>query len=202
MEVEPRRSAKEVVMSRILLVYGTREGHTAHIAEDLARTFEAEGHQVDVRNLLREHASTHGYDAVIVGASVHMHAYEREVRRWVEANRDALTWMPNAFFSVCLSSANHDTKSVAEVDGVIDSFVGGTGWQPRLIGRFAGAVAYSQYNWIIKRVIRRIVRHETNGQYQDMSRDYDLTDYDEVTAFARAFSDMVRAVPVAGTRDR
>src|SRR5262249_12290110 len=106
--------------------------------------------------------------------------------------------MPNAFFSVCLSSANHDPKSLAEVDGVIDSFVRHTDWQPRLIGRFPGADAYSQYNWLIKRVIRRIVRNETNGQYQDMSRDYDLTDYNEVTEFAKTFGDMVRTAQPAG----
>jgi menaquinone-dependent protoporphyrinogen oxidase len=185
-------------MARILLVYGTREGHTAHLADDIAITLEAESHRVDVRNLLHDHPSADAYDAVVVGASVHAHGYEREVRHWVRAHRDELWSMPSAFFSVCLSSANRDTKSNAEVDAVIDSFVEDTGWKPRLVGRFAGAIAYSKYNWFIKRVIRRIVRHETNGQYQDMSRDYDLTDYDEVTAFAKTFADMVRVVELVG----
>jgi hypothetical protein len=42
-------------------------------------------------------------------------------------------------------------------------------------------------------------RHETHGQYQDMSRDYDLTDYDEVTAFAKTFADMVRVAELVGS---
>jgi len=181
-------------MARILLVYGTRECHTAHLADDIAITLEADGHQVDVRNLLQDDPSAGGYDAVLVGASVHAHRYEREVRHWARTHRGELTSMPSAFFSVCLSSANHETESNAEVDAVVDGFLEHTGWKPQLVGRFAGAIAYSKYNWFIKRVMRRIVRHETNGQYQDMSRDYDLTDYDEVTAFAKTFADMVRVV--------
>src|SRR5262249_40948700 len=133
--------AKEAEMARILLVYGTREGHTSHLADDIAITLEAEGHRVDVRNLLHDHPSAVAYDAVVVGASVHAPGYEREVRHWLRAHRAELTSMPSAFFSVCLSSANHDTKSNAEVDGVIDDFIARTGWEPRLVGRFAGAIA-------------------------------------------------------------
>jgi menaquinone-dependent protoporphyrinogen oxidase len=184
-------------MARILLVYGTREGHTAGIARLIATTLESEGHDVALSNLRNEAASTQEYDAVLVGASVHMHAYEREVRRWVQTHRDELSAKPNAFFSVCLSSANHDVQSNDEVDAVIDNFIEHAGWKPALIGRFAGAVAYSQYNWLIKQVMRRIARHETNGGCQDTSRDYDLTDYDEVTAFAHAFADMLPVVPTA-----
>jgi menaquinone-dependent protoporphyrinogen oxidase len=182
-------------MARILLVYGTREGHTADIARRIATTLEGEGHHVALSNLRRDAPSTQECDAVLVGASVHIHAYEREARRWVRTHCDELSSKPNAFFSVCLSSANHDARSNAEVDAVIDNFVEHTGWKPALIARFAGAVAYSQYNWLTKQVMRRIARHETDGGCQDTSRDYDLTDYDEVTAFARAFADMLSVAP-------
>jgi len=172
-------------MTRFLLVYGTREGQTARIADLIAQDLRAAGDTVDARNLRHGTAPTPaGYDAVIVGASVHAHGYEREVRRWVRANRAALDEMPNAFFSVSLSAANTDAESVAEMDDVIDRFVRETGWRPHVQHRFAGALVYSQYNWLVKRVMRRIVRKESNGGYQDMTRDYDLTDYDDVHVFA------------------
>jgi menaquinone-dependent protoporphyrinogen oxidase len=46
---------------------------------------------------------------------------------------------------------------------------------------------YSKYNWLLKRVMRRIVRKKESGRYTDMSRDYEFTDFGEVRAFARDF---------------
>jgi len=180
-------------MSRILLVYGTREGHTARIAEEIATTMRAEGHEVDVRDLQHTPApSIDGYDAVLVGASVHARGYEHEVRHWVGARAGELARLPNGFFSVSLSAANHDAKSVAEMDEVIKHFSMKTGWWPQHVARFAGALVYSQYNWMMKRVMRWIVRHESDDDFSDMTRDYDLTDYAEVAAFAKSFADMAR----------
>jgi menaquinone-dependent protoporphyrinogen oxidase len=172
-------------MKRFLLVYGTREGQTARIADLIATDLRNAGNIVDERNL-RHGAppSLADYDAVIVGGSVHVGGYEREVRRWVRANRAALDAVPNAFFSVSLSGANSDAMSVAEMDAVIERFVKTTGWRPNVEQRFAGALVYSEYNWFVKRMMRRIVRKESNGEYQDMTRDYDLTDYDAVHVFA------------------
>ena len=101
-----------------------------------------------------------------------------------------------------LTSANTDEKHTAQIDEVIQTFVRKTHWQPELVGRFAGAVAYSQYNWILKRVIRGIVRREGEGNYTDMSRDYDLTNYDEVADFAHEFGTRVAVRAAATTRDR
>jgi menaquinone-dependent protoporphyrinogen oxidase len=172
-------------MTRFLLVYGTREGQTARIADVIAADLRSAGDSVDVRNLRHGAPPTpDDYDAVIVGASVHARGYEREVRKWVRAHRAALDAKPNAFFSVSLSAANTDARSVAEMDAVVARFVRDTGWQPNIRQRFAGALVYSQYNWLLKRVMRRIVRKQSNGGYQDMTRDYDLTDYDEVHVFA------------------
>jgi hypothetical protein len=36
--------------------------------------------------------------------------------------------------------------------------------------------------------MRWIAKHESGGQYQDMSHDYDLTDYAAVDAFTRALA--------------
>ena len=180
-------------MARILLVYGTRQSHTADIATRIATKFRGAGHQVDLRNLRTAPASAAGYDAVVVGASVHAQKYEPEVRRWVRANAPDFATRPNAFFSVCLASANDDERSNAEVNQVIDRFVDETGWHPARVERFAGALVYSKYNWFLRRVMRRIVRKESSGRYTDMSRDYDLTDYARVDAFASEFAQQLAA---------
>jgi menaquinone-dependent protoporphyrinogen oxidase len=171
-------------MKRILVVFGTRQGHTAHLAARIADGLRSAGHDVEVRDLHESWPFPVGYDAIVVGASVHARGFEKEVTNWAAQNADALLGLPNAFFSVSLTAANHDDKSRAELDAIIDAFVEHTSWRPQHIAEFAGELAYSKYNWLLKRVMRWIAKHESGGQYQDMSHDYDLTDYDAVDAFA------------------
>src|SRR5262249_24702488 len=87
---------------------------------------------------------------------------------------------------------NDDAASIAEMDAVVRKFSDSTGWEPGRVVRFAGALVYSRYNWLLKRIMRSIVRKKENGRYTDMTRDYVFTDFDEVRKFAREFGDAVR----------
>jgi menaquinone-dependent protoporphyrinogen oxidase len=180
-------------MARIAIVYGTRQGQTARIVNSITATLEAAGNEVDAFNLKDSRADAlDGYDAAIVAASVHVGSYEPEVRRWVHRHCAELAARPNAFVSVSLSAANSDAASIAEMDAVIDKFRAKTGWTPDRVIRFAGALVYSKYNWLVKRMMRNIVRKKENGQYTDMTRDYDLTNFAAVRDFAFDFGDALR----------
>src|SRR5215213_10165432 len=96
-------------MMRVLIPYGTTEGLTARISEYVAEVIRG-----------------HGYDAVIVGASIHMGKHEDYVLHFVRENRDELGRLPSAFFSV--SMAAHD--NLEEAEGYIEEFVRETGWHP------------------------------------------------------------------------
>src|SRR3954453_1025407 len=135
-------------MTRILMVYGTRHGHTGHIAGRMATTMRDAGHDVDEFNLARAPVpAPAGYGAVVVGASIHAGTYEAEVSEWVRKNRRAIDAVPTAFFSVSLAAANHDPESEAEVQTEVSEFSRETGWYPAWTATFAGALVYSQYNW-------------------------------------------------------
>jgi menaquinone-dependent protoporphyrinogen oxidase len=175
-------------MARIMIVYGTRPLHTADLSDRIAETLRSTGHEVDVFNL-HVHAPRplpRDYDAVVVGASVHAGAYEREVRRWVRSHAGELTAMPNAFFSVSLASANHDERSNAEIASAVGSFEKETGWRPARVEELAGALVYSKYNWILRRMRRIVTRHVGVAPVRLVA---DLTDYAQVDAFARTFGD-------------
>ena len=174
-------------MTHVLMVYGTRQGHTEVITERIAAYLRAAGHDVDVRNLgdATPRPDPAAYDAVLVGASVHAAGFEREVREWARHYAPALRSRPNAFYSVSLSAAGDDAQSEGDLNTVTEAFVRDTEWEPARIEKFAGALEYSKYNWLVKRIMRRIVRKKRGDEFEDMSRDYDLTDYRQVDAFAR-----------------
>jgi len=170
-------------MMRVLIPYGTTEGQTARISEYVADAIRGHGHEAYAVDIKGYGASgPEGYDAVIVGASIHMGKHEGYVRDFVRKNRDALERLPSAFFSV--SMAAHD--NMEEAGGYIEEFVRETGWRPGMVGLFGGALLYTQYGFIKRHMMKRIVRHKGNPD-TDTSRDYVYTEWENVKHFAEEF---------------
>ena len=77
-------------MTRILVVYGTTDGHTAKIAAAIANTLRVHAALVDVHQAGRTQCLPDHYDGVVVAAPVRGGRYPKPVRRWVHANAAAL----------------------------------------------------------------------------------------------------------------
>jgi menaquinone-dependent protoporphyrinogen oxidase len=128
-------------MMRVLIPYGTTEGQTARISQCLADAIRDHGHEAYAVDIKGSGApDPDDYDAVIVGASIHMGKHEDYVRDFVRENRDALEHLPFAFFSVSLAA--YDDTEVAQ--GYIEEFVQETGWRLGMVGLFGGALLYTQ----------------------------------------------------------
>jgi len=175
-------------MSTILIAYGTSEGQTAKIAEQLAGFILAQGHDVVTADIARgaPAPAPAGYQAVIVGASVHKAKHQRWVVDYVRRNRPALERLPSAFFSVSLAIQDGSEKGRLEAEGYVETFVKETGWDPEKVGLFAGALVYTKYNFVLRWVMRRIARSRGSRDL-DTGRDYVYTDPDAVKRFAEEF---------------
>ena len=170
-------------MSSFLILYGTGEGQTAKIAERIATTIDNRGHEtstIDVRDR-PDSFSLEVYDAVVVGASIHVGKHQDEVRDFVTDNRDALSGMPTAFFQVSLSSANEEKRE--EAAGYVESFVTETGWHPDRIGQFGGALRFSEYGFL-KRLMMKQIAKDLLTVERKSTGDVEFTDWDAVDAFA------------------
>src|SRR3712207_4693498 len=173
-------------MMKVLIPYGTTEGQTARISEylaDVIRDHGQEAYAVDIKG--SDTLELDGYDAVIVGASIHMGKHEDYVRDFVRENRGALERLPTAFFSVSLAA--HDEPEVAE--GYIEEFVQETDWRPGMVGLFAGAQLYTQYGLIKPPVMKGTARHKGSPD-TDTSRDYVYTEWENVKRFAEEFLEL------------
>jgi len=170
-------------MMRVLIPYGTTEGLTARISEYVADVVRGHGHEADTVDIKGSvDPELDGYDAVIVGASIHMGKHEDYVLDFVRKNRDELGRLPSAFFSV--SMAAHDNTEEAE--GYIEEFVRETGWHPVKVGLFGGALLYTQYGFIKRHLMKKIARDKGNPD-TDTSRDYGYTEWDGVKHFVEEF---------------
>ena len=174
-------------MPRILLPYASTEGQTKLIAERIARTLREKGHSVDLLPADTDPARLDpaAYDGVIVGASIHYGHHPAYLHKLIRRHGDALAARPSAFFSVSLSAGGPRPKPAA-AQRYLDKFMRKTGWQPQLTASFAGALKYSHYGPIKRRVM--IVFMTLGGGETDTSRDYEYTDWEAVERFAHAYA--------------
>jgi menaquinone-dependent protoporphyrinogen oxidase len=170
-------------MATIYIAYGSVEGQTAHIAEYIADVIRAHGHQAVTADL-KHSADTipDGQDGVIVAASVHVGKHEGFVADFVRKNRGDLERLPSALVSVSLAA--HGDEAGAE--SYVAKFEEETGWHPAHVALFGGALLYTQYNFLKRQLMKKIVK-DKGSQDLDTSRDYIYTEWDGVKHFTEEF---------------
>ena len=182
-------------MTHILIVYGTTDGHTRKIAQVVAENLRARRCCVDVVDAAGSlwRRSPEGYDGVIVAASVHIGDYQRAVARWVRSYASMLNGLPTAFLSVCLAVVEKDPEASREVTRIMDRFLARCGWQPMITKLVAGALLYTRYGWLKRRMMKRIV--EKAGGDTDTTRDFEYTDWNDLRQFTTEFAELATVQP-------
>lgn len=178
-------------MSKILIVYGTNHGQTEKIAKYIARAFDPTKHSVELfnsANMLQSHNPAY-YDAIIAGAPVYTSRYQKKLTKWVKNNAPILNKKKSAFFSVCLGILQKDDRVQKEEWKFVHDFLSENQWDPQMREIFAGSLTYSKYNFITKYVMKRISKKE--GRDTDTSRDYEYTNWDQVSKFTAEFSKLL-----------
>lgn len=183
-------------MQPILVAYATTEGQTRKIAEYIAQRLRIRGHRVDLVDTATPAAQQVApiYQAAIVGASVHQHRHQGSLTHFVKANRAWLDAMPVGVFSVSLACALDDADSRLEARQGLDEFVDDAGLKPVAVRCIAGALKYTQYDYLKRQLMRLIARQK--GQSTDMSKDIEYTDWNDVELFVDEF---LAAAGIAGS---
>ena len=171
----------------ILILFASKEGQTEKIADFIAEVIRHHGHQATIQ--LGEHLPkdfcTDPFDAAIIGGSIHIGKYPAYLKRFVIEHRDWLNQVPSAFFTVCMAIHSVNESEQAEARTLGQNFAKQTNWQPNLMETFAGAVKYTQYGFITRKIMQHISKKE--GGNTDTSQDHEYTDWEVVTRFTEQF---------------
>jgi menaquinone-dependent protoporphyrinogen oxidase len=186
-EVAHQDKEKRTKTGRLLVAYGTTEGHTRLVAERIAETAQTEGMEVRVIEIAsaKAHLSDSRWDAIIVGASVHQERHQTSISDFVKLNLPLLNRLPSAFFSVSLSAAVQNPYHQQEAQKYIEAFLDDTGWHPLAHASVAGALRHAEYDYF-KRVVLELLAYQLGGGtvVQD---DAVYTDWTAVESFCRSF---------------
>ena len=177
---------------RIAVFFATREGQTSKIANRIADDLRAKGVTVDVVNVRKLLAPPNWstYATAFVAASIHGQRHEPEMIEFVRRYREDLRRLGAVFISVSMSEAGAEDvhapaprreKSAADAQRMVDVFIKQTGWRPERYLPVAGALLYTQYNFLLRFVMKQISKK--NGGPTDTARDYEFTDWPALDRF-------------------
>jgi len=172
---------------RILIVYGSIEGQTEKIVHFMADICKQKDITVNLVSGEKSHDDfgLSDYDGVIIAVSVHMGKYPGYISKYIVRNRERLQQIPTAFVSVCMAIHSDKPEDRQEAQGYIDKLLRQTKWQPQRMVAFAGAIKYTQYNFLIRFIMKLIAKKE--GAATDTSRDHEYTNWKEVEKFTLAY---------------
>jgi menaquinone-dependent protoporphyrinogen oxidase len=172
---------------KLLIVYGTSEGHTASIANFIADLAETKGLEIDLLDSasLTRPLKNKGWNAAIVGGSVHQGIHQVSVRTFVQTNLSILQTLPTAFFSVSLSAAVKDDMHQEEALSYVTSFLDDVAWQPSETACFAGAIKHGEYDYFKGMVLRLLARQLGGDTVKNVDVSY--TNWRDVQTFVERF---------------
>lgn len=84
--------------ARVLVAYASKLGSNAEIAEVIAETLRAAGHDAGAQPA-REVRSLEGWDAVVLGSAIYAAHWQKDARRFTARLREGLTARPLWLFS-------------------------------------------------------------------------------------------------------
>jgi menaquinone-dependent protoporphyrinogen oxidase len=180
---------------RALVVFHTVEGQSARVATAIATELWSRGIEADVWETA-EAPAPDGYDGVVVGDAIRAQHHSRALRRYLRERHDALASRPLGLFQLSLTSANDDAEHTATAQRMADELIAEVDLHPDVVALLAGRLAYSQYGWFTRRLMRWISRRE--GGDTDMNHDHEYTNWEAVEQFADEFARVLVTRTVLG----
>jgi menaquinone-dependent protoporphyrinogen oxidase len=180
---------------KALVVYGTRYGTAAEIAEELARVIKEEGIEVDLVDARGiEDCDVSPYDLVVVGSGIKMGKWTKKSLKFLKDNKIALTDKKVALFVTC--GAANDEKTVAEgwekyLKKVAAENLAG---KPVDLGLFGSVYDPDAHHGLLFKLTNRAIKKELEKKGIDPSKRHDYRDWDEIRAWARGLADMLKSM--------
>lgn len=94
---------------KVLIAYATEYGSTREVAEKVGDTLKSKGLEVDVSSV-SEVSDISSYNAAVIGAPVMRFRFLPPARKFVKSNKEALSKIPVAYFSLGLTMKEDTPK--------------------------------------------------------------------------------------------
>lgn len=173
---------------KLIIIYGGTDGQTRKIAGHIKSEAEKTGADVFMYDASSDPPGPEGFDGAIIGSSIRNREFQSTVEAYILHHLTTLNTIPSVLFTVSsaaigLSKKGPNSLRAKGLNVLADRLLKKTKWNPLLIEHIAGAVKYTIYPRSVK--FGFWLTALLSGLDTDTSKDYEYTDWKEVTVFAQ-----------------
>lgn len=169
-----------------LVVFGTRYGSTAKIAEEIGAVLSDEGFKVRVVNAAKDTISDISeFDVVIVGSGIKMGKWTKETLNFLKKFEADLSQKKVALFVSCGYSREPDKVDEARENFLIKVADRYPSIKPVSLGLFGGVFAFHRYGFA-ERLVFRGIKKELEKQGIETKKPYDFRDWETIREWTRS----------------
>jgi menaquinone-dependent protoporphyrinogen oxidase len=188
----------DLILTKALIVYGTRYGATEMTSEEIADVFRKEGLDVKVANLKDEKVDDiSDYDLVVVGSGIQIGKWTKEPEKFLKKLQKDLVKKKVALF-VCCGSAQplpEDKKTPEDIENTkrkyLDEKATKYNLQPIALGFFGGVYNFNRVSWLFKKFMSSVKPQlEAAGIPETEPGLYDTRDINNIRVWAKKVVDL------------
>jgi menaquinone-dependent protoporphyrinogen oxidase len=148
---------------KILVAYASKCGSTSEVAKAIGQTLANNGTTVDVRPIDKV-TDLSVYRAVVLGSAIRQGRWLPEAKKFVETHQQALSRVPTAYFTVCMTLAQDtegNRRKVAAYLEPVHQIL-----RPIEEGFFAGKLDYGRLG-LVERLVMESMKHAPQGDFRN-----------------------------------
>ena len=139
--------------NKILVAYASKCGSTSEVAQVIGQTLANSGNKVDVRPI-NDVGDLSPYQAVILGSTIRVAQWLPETSKFVETNQQALSQIPTAYFTVCMTLSQDNEENCRKAAAFLDPVRQIA--KPVEEGLFAGKMDYGKLSFVDQLLVTKV----------------------------------------------
>ena len=182
---------------KILIVYGTRYGTAAEIAEEIGKTIKNRGIQVEVidaKKVAKDHDLS-PFDMIIVGSGIKMGKWTKEALKFLKDNKKTLSTRKVALFVTCGDANFEETRNRAWENYLRKVAEENLENEPVSMGLFGSVYDPNAKHGLVYKLAMLLYKSAMKSQLDkmgiDTSEKVDFRDWDEIREWANRLVDML-----------
>lgn len=173
--------------NKVLICYGSRYGTTTEVVQEMRKTAEEIGAQVDVVHLEKgtPFPAPEDYNLVIVGSGIQAGRWTKETLEFIEQKLESLSKIKVALFVVSGYAGNPDKVAMAQtefLDKMSEEYAGLSPISTALIG---GMFEFKKYNLVVRALVKRMVKSQLPPG-EEVPEKIDFRDWDMIRDWIKA----------------
>lgn len=185
-----------MINMKALVVYGTRWGTAAEIAEEISSVIKEEGIEVDLADAkVIKDCDVSPYDMVIVGSGIKMGKWTSKSLKFLQNNKKVLASKKVAIFVSCGAANEEKSRDEGQEKYLDEVALKNMANEPVATGLFGSVYDPEAKHGLMYKFTLRFIKKDLEKKGIDTSKRHDYRNWDEIRAWAHGLADMLKHCP-------